>query len=48
MIENADVLDAVVCLLAAADFLSGRAFPPTHPEQSQQEGWIWLRPPVTP
>jgi hypothetical protein len=48
MIQNADVLDAVICLLAAADFLSGRAHAPSEPGQFEQEGWIWLRPPVTP
>jgi hypothetical protein len=41
----ADVLDAVVCLLAGADFLAGRATPPPNGEIElvQKEGWIWCR-----
>lgn len=37
-------LDAVVCCLAAADFLAGRVIAPT-PEQrtlAEKEGWIWV------
>ena len=46
-------LDSVVCLLAAKDFLEGRAVPPENRALASQEGWIWvpahvvkLRPPA--
>ena len=42
MLDNDDVLDAAVCLLAAADFLAGRAMVPPHPERARTEGWIWV------
>jgi predicted nuclease with RNAse H fold len=43
--EDADCLDAVVCLLAARDFLTGQA---AAPEPGflpivEKEGWIWFR-----
>jgi predicted RNase H-like nuclease len=38
---NADALDAVVCVLAAKDFLEGYAHPPDDPETAGVEGWIW-------
>ena len=41
---NADALDAVVCLLAAKDFLEARSIPPTDLRLSEKEGWIWCRP----
>jgi predicted nuclease with RNAse H fold len=37
----ADAADAAVCVLAAADFLRGRAVPPEDHETAQIEGWIW-------
>jgi Protein of unknown function (DUF429) len=39
--DSADALDAVVCLIAGADFLEGRAVPPTDLVQARKEGWIW-------
>ena len=39
--NNADALDAAVCVLAAKDFLQGRAMAPTDLALAQQEGWIW-------
>lgn len=41
--QNAEVLDAVVCVLAAADFLAGRAAAPDGPSAgvARKEGWIW-------
>jgi predicted RNase H-like nuclease len=39
--SNADALDAAVCVLAAKDFLDGRAFPPEDLELAAKEGWIW-------
>ena len=44
MTRNADVLDAVVCLLAAKDFLDGRAMEPVDASLALQEGWIWTAP----
>jgi hypothetical protein len=40
--ENADALDAAICLLAAADFLRGAALPPDGNAPVEQEGWIWV------
>lgn len=42
---NADVLDAIVCVLAGADFFRGACRAPT-PEElpfAEREGWIWFR-----
>ncbi|MCB9766705.1 MAG: DUF429 domain-containing protein [Candidatus Omnitrophica bacterium] len=36
-----DIVDAVVCTIAAADFLSGKAAPPLDKEAALVEGWIW-------
>jgi predicted nuclease with RNAse H fold len=41
--SNADILDAVVCVLAAADFLRGETIQPTNRELAEKEGWIWVR-----
>jgi len=40
---NADALDALVCVLAALDFLRGDALPPGKRDQARREGWIWVR-----
>lgn len=45
MMASADVLDAVVCLLAARDFLLGEAMPPADLRLAEIEGWIWTREP---
>ena len=45
MERNADCLDAVICLVAAADFIAGRAFPPSDLALSKREGWIWVSKP---
>lgn len=42
--KSADALDAVVCLLAGADFLRGQAMPPTNLSLAKKEGWIWVCP----
>ena len=42
MESSADALDAAVCLVAAADFLSGRALPPRDQSLAEREGWIWV------
>lgn len=44
-IENADGLDAVVCVLAAADFVRGDASQPPNIDVARREGWIWCRDP---
>lgn len=42
---DADVLDAILCMVAARDFLHGECNPPNpgHAEQARREGWIWVR-----
>lgn len=46
VLENqADALDAALCVLAAADFLRGHAFPPDDQPLAEKEGWIWVRRP---
>jgi predicted RNase H-like nuclease len=42
MEANADVLDAGVCVLAAADFLQGKVVQPTDMARAKKEGWIWF------
>ena len=44
-----DARDAVVCAIAAAEFLAGRAIAPTNGQEAQakQEGWIWAGPAPT-
>jgi hypothetical protein len=39
--KSADAIDAVVCLVAGADFLEGRAVPPGDLATARKEGWIW-------
>ena len=43
MVDNADALDAGLCVLAAVDFLLGRAMKPQDEEMAEKEGWIWVR-----
>lgn len=45
-LEDADVLDALVCVMAGVDFLAGRAMPPGDLEMAKKEGWIWVRQPT--
>lgn len=42
-LNDADVLDALVCVLAGADFLAGQAMPPEDADLAMKEGWIWVR-----
>ncbi len=42
MLESADALDAAVCVVAGADFLRGKCWPPVDVARAQQEGWIWF------
>jgi hypothetical protein len=52
--KSNDERDAIVCAIAAAEFLHGRAVAPVGNQQAvaRQEGWIWVgdpqRPPTTP
>jgi predicted RNase H-like nuclease len=46
MEENADALDAGLCVLSALDFLRGRATTPRDQQKARKEGWIWVRKPV--
>lgn len=39
--QSADAIDALVCVLAAADFISGKARPPADQDLAKIEGWIW-------
>jgi predicted RNase H-like nuclease len=43
IVGNDDLLDAAVCLLAAADFLRGECITPTDMDLAHKEGWIWVR-----
>lgn len=43
LLKSADTLDAVICCLAAADFLSGKSSQPEDLELAMKEGWIWVR-----
>lgn len=43
MEENDDALDAVICVLAGADFLRGDVYKPADLEIAKKEGWIWVR-----
>ena len=45
MRNSDDVLDAVVCVLAAADFVKSEAVPPENMKLAKKEGWIWVRKP---
>jgi len=45
MLTNSDALDAVVCVLAGADFLRGDVIVPTDLDVARKEGWIWVRSP---
>lgn len=43
MIENDHLLDAALCVLAAADFARGHAHAPPDRATAEREGWIWFR-----
>ena len=42
--QSKDVVDAAVCVLAAADFIRGNVVPPLDQETALIEGWIWAPP----
>ena len=45
--QSSDAFDAVICVLAASDFLSGRciSMPTGSEEIAKKEGWIWVKNP---
>jgi len=43
MLSNANVLDSVVCLLSALDFINGNVAFPENYDFAQKEGWIWFK-----
>lgn len=49
LLENANALDAVLCILAAIDFLAGDVIEisPEDYELAKKEGWIWVAKPKT-
>jgi hypothetical protein len=44
---SAELVDAAVCVLAAADFLSSHAMNPEDRTLAEREGWIWTAAPTT-
>lgn len=42
LVASDDALDAVICVLAAADFARGRVHVPTDAAVVKKEGWIWF------
>lgn len=45
LVESPDALDAIICILAAADFLRGHCIAPEDEHRAKAEGWIWVRRP---
>jgi len=46
MIENDDdILDAIVCVIAGYDFITGLCVGPEKLDLAKKEGWIWVRSP---
>jgi hypothetical protein len=43
--RSADLVDAAICVLAGADFISGRAMSPENRSVDEREGWIWTAAP---
>lgn len=43
LLNSADALDAVLCVLSGKDFLEGNSYQPKDQELAQKEGWIWVR-----
>lgn len=43
LVDNAHLLDAVVSVLAAADFALGACKGPADLDLAEREGWIWVR-----
>ena len=45
LLSNADITDAVICVLAGADFLMGKCMPPTDFSVACKEVWLWVKDP---
>lgn len=43
LINDDDVLDAAVCVLAGSHFLSNQCIPPDNLNLAKKEGWIWVK-----
>lgn len=43
LVDDDDLLDAVLCAVGAADFARGEALAPPDRSTAQREGWIWFR-----
>lgn len=43
--SSPDAIDAVLCILAAHDFLLGKCLRPDDEKTAHKEGWIWVRNP---
>ena len=43
MIQDANLFDAMLCVLAGADFAQGLCVEPLHPDRARKEGHIWFR-----
>jgi hypothetical protein len=43
LLENADVLDATICILAGVDFIKGNVMFPQDMKLAKKEGWIWVK-----
>ncbi len=47
LVRDADILDAVVCVLAGSDFLREDVLRPGDERRARREGWIWSKIPST-
>jgi len=45
LFTNGHALDAMVCVVAGIDFLSGHARAPDRADLARKEGWIWFKEP---
>ena len=45
LVQSDHLLDAVLCTLAARDFIRGDVMPPPDRGRAEREGWIWVRAP---
>ena len=43
ILDSDDALDAVTCLISAADFIRGDVVVPQDRGRAEREGWIWFR-----
>jgi hypothetical protein len=42
-LHDANVLDAIVCVLSGYDFLNNEAYAPDDKSSAEKEGWIWVK-----